>query len=152
MLLTKTIVERSTRKLGESPSAFFDCVQMYLQTRFAFNAAELQRLYVLCGLKKSPKVNMHQFCKHMQVLNDVIEWLPMKYYSPQSTENTVKCKKFANPDMVWCIMHALPEAWQNDLLKSVQGNLPETVRELLPLLELIEKSLPTSAPRHESAK
>ncbi len=95
---------------------------------------------------------MRQFCEHMQVLNDVIEWLPMKYYSPQSTENTVKCKKFADADMVSCIMHALPEAWQNDLLKSVQGNLPETVRELLPLLELIEKSPPTSAPKHESAK
>ncbi len=76
----------------------------------------------------------------------------MKYYSPQSTENTVKCKKFANADMVSCIMQALPEAWQNDLLKSVQGNLPETIRELLPLLELIEKSPPTSAHKHESAK
>ena len=54
--------------------------------------------------------------------------------------------------MVPCNMRALPEAWQNDLLKSVQGSLPETVRELLPLLELIEKSPPTSAPKHESAK
>ena len=133
MLLTKTFVERSTRKLGESPSAFFYCVQMHLQTRFAFNAAELQRLYVLCGLKKSPKVNMRQFCERMQVLNDVIEWLPMKYYSPQSTENTVKGKTFADADMVLCIMCALPEAWQNDLLKSVQEKLPETVRKLLPL-------------------
>ena len=110
---------------------------MHPQTRFAFNAAELKRLYVLCGLKKSPKVNMRQFCECMQVLNDVIEWLPMKYYSPQSTENTVKCKKLADADMISCIMPALPEAWQNDLLKSVQGNLPETVRDLLPLLELI---------------
>ena len=95
---------------------------------------------------------MHQFCESMQVLNDIIEWLPMKYYSPQSTENTVKGEKFANRDMVLCIMRALPEAWQNDLHKSVQGNLPETFRELLPLLELIYKSPPTSAPKHESAK
>ena len=85
---------------GKVQVHFFYCVQMHLQTRFAFNAAELQRLYVLCGLKKSPKVNMRQFCERMQVLNDVIEWLPMKYYSPQSTENTVKCKKFADADMV----------------------------------------------------
>ena len=54
--------------------------------------------------------------------------------------------------MVSCIMNALPDAWQNDLLKSVQGNLSETIRELLPLLELNEKSPSTSAPKHESAK
>ena len=122
------------------------CIQMHLQTRFAFNAAELQRLYVLCGVNKFPKVNTCQFCKHMQVLNDVIEWLPMKYYSPQSTENTVKCEKFSHTDMVLCTMHALPEAWQNDLLKSVQGNLHETIRELLTLLELIERRVPLHQP------
>ena len=86
---------------GKVQVHFFDCVQMHLQTRFAFDSAELQRLYyVLCVVKMSPTVNMHQFCNHMQVLNDVIEWLPMKYYSPQSTENTVKCVKFAEADMV----------------------------------------------------
>ena len=53
---------------------------------------------------------MSQFCECMQVLNDIIEWLPMKYYSPPSTENTVKYEKFANADMVLCIMDALPEA------------------------------------------
>ncbi len=68
MLLTKTFVERSTKKLGESQGVFFDCIRMHLQTRFAFNSTELQRLYVLCGIKKSPKLNMSQFCKCIQVL------------------------------------------------------------------------------------
>jgi hypothetical protein len=39
---------------GKTKKTFFDCVQMHLQSRFFFNAAELQKFYVLCGLKKSP--------------------------------------------------------------------------------------------------
>ena len=50
-------------------------------------------------------------------------------------------------DMVANVMRAMLESWQNDLLKSVKGNMPETTRELLPLFKLIEKSPPTTAPK-----
>lgn len=57
--------------------------------------------------------------------------------------------------MVGNIMRTLPESWQNDLLKSVQGVTPETTRELLPLLELLERSPPSGAmppiPKKEKA-
>jgi hypothetical protein len=43
---------------GKTRTSFMDCIQMHLQTRFAYNAAENQWLYVMCGLKKSPKVTM----------------------------------------------------------------------------------------------
>jgi hypothetical protein len=56
------------------------------------------------------------------------------------------CKKFADLDMIAIIMPAMPKSWQNDLLKSVKGNIPETNCELLPLLKLIEKDAPTTAP------
>jgi predicted SpoU family rRNA methylase len=36
---------------GKTKRTFYDCVQMHLQSRFVFNAAELQKFYVLCGLK-----------------------------------------------------------------------------------------------------
>jgi hypothetical protein len=49
--------------------------------------------------------------------------------------------------MVANVMHAMPESWQNDLLKSVKGNMPKTTCVLLPLFELIEKSPPTTAPK-----
>jgi hypothetical protein len=49
--------------------------------------------------------------------------------------------------MVANVMSAMPESGQNDLLKSVKGNMPETTRKLLPLFELIEKSPPTIAPK-----
>jgi hypothetical protein len=52
-----------------------DCIQMRLQTHFAYNAAENQWLYVMCGLKKSPKVMMRQFCERVATLNDAIEYL-----------------------------------------------------------------------------
>jgi hypothetical protein len=72
----------------------------------------------------------------------------MKYFSPQATEQTPKCEKFSDSDMVANVIRAMPESWQNDLLKSVKGNMPETTRELLPLFELIvEKSPPTTAPK-----
>jgi hypothetical protein len=120
---------------------------MHLQTRFAYNAAENQRLYVMCGLKKSPKVTMRQFCERVATLNlnDAIEYLSMRYYSPKATEHTIKTEKYDDMTMVGNIMRALPESWQNDLLKSVQGVTPETTRELLPLLELVERSPPSGA-------
>jgi hypothetical protein len=132
---------------GKTKETFYDCVQMHLQSRFVFNAAELQKFYVLCGLRKSPRVTVRQFHDRIHVLNDAIEWLPMKYYSPQATEQTTKCEKFSDSDMVANVMRAMPESWQNDLLKSVKGNMPEMTRELLPLFELIEKSPPTTAPK-----
>jgi hypothetical protein len=122
-----------------------DCIQMHLQTRFAYNAAENQRLYVMCGLKKSPKVSMRQFCECVATLNDAIDFLPMRFYSPKATEHTIKTEKYDDMTMVGNIMRALPESWQNDLLKSVQGVTPETTGELLPLLELVERSPPSGA-------
>jgi hypothetical protein len=140
---------------GKTRTSFMDCIQMHLQTRFAYNAAENQRLYVMCGLKKSPKVTMRQFCERVATLNDAIEFLPMRFYSPKATEHTIKIEKYDDMTMVGNIMRTLPESWQNDLLKSVQGVTPETTRELLPLLELVERSPPSGAmppiPKKEKA-
>ena len=140
---------------GKTRTSFMDCIQMHLQTRFAYNAAENQRLYVMCGLKKSPKVTMRQFCERVATLNDAIDFLPMRFYSPKATEHTTKCEKYDDMTMVGNIMRTLPESWQNDLLKSVQGVTPETTRELLPLLELLERSPPsgvtTPIPKKEKA-
>jgi hypothetical protein len=138
---------------GKTKQTFYDCVQMHLQSRFVFNAAELQKFYVLCGLKKSPRVTVRQFHDRIHVLNDATEWLPMKHFSPQATDKTPQCEKFSDLDMVANVMRVMPESWQNDLLKSVKGNMPEMTRKLLPLFELIEKSPPTTAPKGgDSAK
>jgi hypothetical protein len=128
-------LEEDRRKTKET---FYDCVQMHLQSRF---------VYVLWGLRKSPRVTVRQFHERIHILNDAIKWLPMKYYRSQATEQTTKCEKFSDSDMVANMMRAMPETWQNDLLKSVKGNMPETTRKLLPLFELIEKSPPTTAPK-----
>jgi hypothetical protein len=71
----------------------------------------------------------------------------MKHYSPHATELTPVYEKFADSDMIGNIMPAMLESWQNDLLKSVKGNIPETTGKLLPLLELILKDPPTTAPK-----
>jgi hypothetical protein len=128
---------------GKTRGSFMDCIQMHLQTHFAYNAAENQQLYVMCGLKKSPKVTMRQFCERVATLNDAIEYLPMCFYSPKATEHTIRTDKYDGMTMVGNIMRALPESWQNDLLKSVQGVTPETTRELLPLLEFVERNPPS---------
>jgi hypothetical protein len=79
----------------------------------------------------------------------------MRFYSSKATEHTIKTEKYDDMTMVGNIMRALPESWQNDLLKSVQGVTPETTRELLPLLELLERSPPSGAmtpiPKKENA-
>jgi hypothetical protein len=98
---------------------------------------------------------MRQFCERVATLNDAIDFLPMRFYSPKATEHTTKCEKYDDMTMVGNIMRTLPESWQNDLLKSVQGVTPETTRELLPLLELLERSPPSGAlpsiPKKEKA-
>jgi hypothetical protein len=66
----------------------------------------------------------------------------MRFYSWKATEHTIKTDKYDDMTMVGNIMRALPESWQNDLLKSVQGVTPETTHELLPLCELLERSPP----------
>ena len=137
---------------GKTPKSFNDCVKIYLQSRFSFNAAESQAMYVSVGLRKSGRVTVRQFLDRLTVLNDCIEWLPMRYYSPHATEMTTECKKFTDLELVSCILRALPEPWQNDLLKSVHGMLPESTRDLLPLLELIEKSPPTTAPSRDNSR
>ncbi len=53
---------------GKTKETFYDCVQMHLQSRFVFNAAELQKFYILCGLKKSPRVTVRQFHDRIHVL------------------------------------------------------------------------------------
>jgi hypothetical protein len=68
---------------GKIKQTFYDCMQMHLQSRFVFNTTELQKFYVLCGLKKSPKVTVRQFQDRIHILNDAIQWLPMKHFSPQ---------------------------------------------------------------------
>jgi hypothetical protein len=134
---------------GKTKQTFYDCVQMHLQSRFVFNATELQKLYILClcSLEKSPRVTVRQFHDHIHLLKDAIEWLPMNHFSPQTPDKTPQCEKFSDVDMVANVMRAMPESWKNDLFKSVKGNMPETTCELLPLFELIEKSPPTTAPK-----
>jgi hypothetical protein len=95
---------------GKTRTSFMDCIQMHLQTHFAYNAAENQRLYVMCGLKKSPKVTMRQFCERVATLNDSIDFLPMCFYSPKATQHTIKIEKYDDMTMVGNIMHTLLES------------------------------------------
>jgi hypothetical protein len=85
---------------GKTKETFYNSVQMHVQSRFVFNTAELQKFYVLCGLKKSPRVTVCQFHDRIHILNDAIEWLPMTYFSPQATEQTTKCEKFSDSDII----------------------------------------------------
>jgi hypothetical protein len=57
---------------GKTKETFYDCVQMHLQSRFVFNAAELQKFYVLCSLKNSARVTVRQFHDRIHVINDAI--------------------------------------------------------------------------------
>jgi hypothetical protein len=112
------LLEKGDEARGKTKQTFYNCMQMHLQSQFVFNAAELQKFYVLCGLKKSLRVAVRQAHDRIHVLNDAIEWLPMKHFSPQATDKTPQCEKFSDADMVANVMRAMPESWQNDLLKS----------------------------------
>ena len=149
---TDVFGKKQTVPPGKTKDSFEDCLKLYLQSRFNFNAAENQKMYVQVGLRKSGRVTVRQFMDRIKQLNDIIDWLPMKYYSPRATELTEVTEKFSDAELVMCVMRALPEPWQNDLLKTVQGDAPESTREMLQLLELIEKSPPSMAPAKDNSK
>ena len=139
---TDVLGKKHEEAAGKSIKTFLDCLTMYLRRKFAFNAAESQKMYIEVGLKKSSRVTVRQLYDRMVVLNDYIDWLPNKYNSPHRSEHTRVCEKLDDYELVKCVMRALPESWQNKLNEMCHNDTPEEVGKLMTFLEIIEKSPP----------
>ncbi|KAL3784137.1 hypothetical protein HJC23_005795 [Cyclotella cryptica] len=102
-------------KRPASWTSFQECVQLHLQTVFRTDAAEQERFYISNGLKKPNRVPIRDFVQRIQRLNGYVELLPCLSYSSKAAKS----------------------------MKLSGALVPQSVRELLEVLERIEKAYPT---------
>ncbi len=65
----------------------------HLLTAFPINAAEQEKYYISNVLKKSQRINVHQFVHRVEQLNAYIAQMSCFYYSPHANAST-KPKNF----------------------------------------------------------
>eukprot|EP00804_Cyclotella_cryptica_P023766 CCRYP_011157-RA/>CCRYP_011157-RA protein AED:0.71 eAED:1.00 QI:0/-1/0/1/-1/1/1/0/166 len=78
----------------------------------------------------------------IQRLNGYVELLPCLFYSSKAAKSTKVCGPFDDADLASHILRMVPRNWQDQY--ALSGALvPQSVRELLEVLERIEKAYPT---------
>eukprot|EP00804_Cyclotella_cryptica_P014600 CCRYP_012644-RA/>CCRYP_012644-RA protein AED:0.83 eAED:1.00 QI:0/-1/0/1/-1/1/1/0/341 len=129
-------------KCPASWTSFQECVQLHLQTVFRTDAAEQEHFYIRNGLKKPNRVPTRDFVQRIQRLNGYVELLPCLFYSSKAAKSTKVCGPFDDADLASHILRMVPRNWQDQ--HELSGALvPQSVRELLEVLERIEKAYPT---------
>eukprot|EP00804_Cyclotella_cryptica_P004309 CCRYP_013505-RA/>CCRYP_013505-RA protein AED:0.87 eAED:1.00 QI:0/0/0/1/1/1/3/0/326 len=112
-------------KCPASWTSFQECVQLHLQTVFRTDAAEQERFYISNGLKKPNGVPKRDFVQRIQCLNGL-----------------QICGSFDDADLASHILRMGPRNWQ-DQHELTGALVPQSVRELLEVLERIKKAYPT---------
>ncbi len=130
------------KKRPASWASFLECVQLHLQTVFRTDAAEQERFYISNGLKKPNRVPIRDFVQRIQRLNGYLDLLPCLFHSSKAAKSTKVCGPFDDADLASHILRMVPRNWQDQY--ELSGALvPQSVRELLEVLERIEKAYPT---------
>ena len=73
---------------GQTLEAFHDCIHAHLCTVFSHDAAEQERHYLQCCVKKSPKISIRNFIARMNQLNGYLSLLPCLYDSEYAINTT----------------------------------------------------------------
>lgn len=131
--------EEHEERCGKSWESLRDCIFKYLKTQFADDAADVQRYYVMNTIKKSAKVGIRPFVDRVQTLNRYIGMLPGLYNSPQAVAGTKEAKPFDEHDLANLILRMCPREWETQW-KLSQKTVPQTVTELVEVLETIEEA------------
>ena len=119
---------------------------MHLQTVFRTDAAEQEHFYISNGLKKPNRVPIRDFVQRIQCLNGYLELLPCLYYSLKAVKSMKVCGPFDDTDLESRILRKVPQSWQ-DQYELSGALIPQSVRELLEVLEHIKKAYPTEKVR-----
>ncbi len=118
-----------------------ECVQLNLQTVFRNDAAEAQRFYISNCLKKPNRVSIWDFMRRIQHLNGYLDLLPCLYNSSKATKSMKAVGPFDDTDLASHILRMVPRNWQ-DQYELSGAMVPLSTRELLEVLEHIEKAFP----------
>jgi hypothetical protein len=129
-------------KCPASWTSFLECIQLHLQTVFRTYAAEQEQFYISNGLKKPNRVPIPDFVQRIQCLNWYLGLLPCLFYSSKAAKSTKVCGPFDDANLASHILRMVPRNWQDQY--ELNGALvPQSVRELLEVLEHIKRAYPT---------
>ena len=89
--------------------------------------------------EEAKQVPIWDFVQRIQCLNGDLELLPWLFYSLKAAKSTKVCGPFDDADLASHILRMVPWNWQNQF--ELSGALvPQSVRELLEVLEHVEKA------------
>ena len=124
---------------GQTKEAFHDCVHAHLLTVFSHDAAEQERHYLQCCLKKSPKVTIRQFISRMSQLNGYLSLLPCLYDSEYAINTTCRLDKpFTESELAQIVLDAVPATWRTQY-RITHKTVPTDMHSLLTDLEKVER-------------
>jgi hypothetical protein len=124
---------------GKSSKSLWECIDFHKRTIYSIDAAEQQRLYILCNLKKPAKSSIRAHVTRMETLNKYLEQLPMIKISPQAVASTEYGNvPFNESTLASIILSHLPVAWRNQY-NLTHTIVPESPRAILLDLENLEK-------------
>jgi hypothetical protein len=124
---------------GKSSKSLWECVDFHKRTIYSIDAAEQQRLYILCHLKKPAKSSIRAHVTRMETLNKYLEQLPTIKNSPQAVASTEYDNvPFNESTLASIILSHLPVAWRNQY-NLTHTIVPESPRAILLDLENLEK-------------
>ena len=101
---------------------------------------EQEWFYISNGLKKPNRVPIRDFVQRIQCL--YLELLLCLFYSLKAAKSTKVCGPFDDADLASHILRMVPQNLQGQYEHS-GALVPQSVRELLEVLECIKKAYPT---------
>jgi hypothetical protein len=138
---------------GMSCKSFNNCVMFHLFTVFPINAAEQEKYYISNVLKKPQRVNVRQFVRCVEQLNDYIAQMPCFFYSPNANASTKSENiAFNEAELGAHVLRMCPIQWQDQYNINKKGMMPMDMRLLLISLEAIECICTYEKGKSESSK
>jgi hypothetical protein len=120
-------------------ASLWECINFHKLTVYSIDAAERQRFYMLCNLKKPAKSRIRVHVTRMETLNKHLGLLPTIKNSPQAVASTkLGNVPFNETTLVSIILSHLPVAWRTQYALT-HVLVPESPRAILVDLENIKK-------------
>ena len=97
----------------KSSLSLWECIDFHKLTVYSIDAAERQRFYMLCNLKKPTKSSIRAHMTRMETLNKYLGLLPTIKNSPQAVASTeLGNVPFNETTLASIILNHLPVAWR----------------------------------------
>ena len=133
---------RGVKHIGlrrKSYASLWECINFHKLTVYSVDAAERQRFYMSCNLRKPIKSSIRSHVTRMETLNKYLGLLPTIKNSPQAVASTeLGNVPFNETTLASIVLSHLPVAWRTQYALT-HVLVPESPRAILNDLENIEK-------------